>query len=124
MGGTSGAIITVLIYSFALPIGLLIWWKKRSGESLWCFIAGAICFMLFAMTLESLLHAFMLSGNNPVSAAILLHALADAPAALYQYKAISSLTIVEACAFVLGLFCLATGKKALDNKAEKEPSAE
>ena len=45
--------------------------------------------------------------------AIVLHAIADVPAALYQYKAVSSLAMVEGGAFAIGLICLLAGIRAL-----------
>lgn len=64
-------IVIVLLYSVIFPVGMLIWWKKRTGVSLWCFIAGAICFLVFALGLESMLHGICLSGTNRLSEAIL-----------------------------------------------------
>lgn len=61
------AITAALIFSFAFPIGLVIWWKKKTGEKLWPFITGAICFTVFAMVLEQILHFFCLVLDNPVS---------------------------------------------------------
>ena len=46
-------------------------------------------------------------------AAIVLHAIADVPAALYQYKAVSSLAVVEGGAFAAGLICLLAGIRVL-----------
>ena len=61
-------VITVtLLFSLALPLGLMIWWKKKTGAKLWTFIAGAICFTVFAMVLERILHTFCLVQKNPVS---------------------------------------------------------
>ena len=54
------ALIISLLFSVVFPLGLLIWWKKKTGEKLWCFIAGAVCFTLFAMVLESMLHQVVL----------------------------------------------------------------
>lgn len=64
------AIPTALAFAIIFPVGLLIWWKKKTGESLWCFIAGAICFILFAYILESLLHQFCVFGENAAAKAI------------------------------------------------------
>jgi uncharacterized membrane protein YhfC len=60
-------ITIALVYSLALPIGLLIWWKRRTQVRLWPFIAGAICFILFAMVFEQTLHTVCLILDNPVS---------------------------------------------------------
>lgn len=69
--GNSIVLIVTFIFAIAFPAGLLIWWKKRTGESIWSFAAGAICFVLFAMMLENLLHQVCLGQNNAVSAKIL-----------------------------------------------------
>ena len=61
------ALMIGFVYSIALPVGLMIWWKRKTGEKLWCFIAGTLCFMLFAMGLENILHTVCLMGENPVS---------------------------------------------------------
>lgn len=65
------AVILTTLYAFVLPIVLVIWWKKRSGVSFWPFVAGAVCFTLFAMVLERLLHQLCLVSDNAVSRAIL-----------------------------------------------------
>ena len=59
-----------VVYSVALPLGLLIWWKRKTGVRLWCFIAGAICFTLFAMLLEQIFHTVLLLGDNAFSNAV------------------------------------------------------
>lgn len=41
--------------------------------------------------------------------AILLHAMIDAPAALYQQKVLLSLTVVEGIAFIMAIISLALG---------------
>ena len=64
------AITAALIFSFVLPIGMVIWWKKKTGSKLWPFIVGAICFTVFAMGLEQILHTFCIILENPVSKAI------------------------------------------------------
>ena len=228
--GNNVVLIVTFIFAIAFPAALLIWWKKHTGESIWSFAAGAICFVLFAMVLENLLHQVCLGQNNVYTAfaagifeetgrlfgfkvllrrkndyscavaygighggievililgvsyltmllaiagvnvgdaattaliaanaqsitmagagiamferisammihvglsmlvytaarsrksfwlypvAIVLHAIADVPAALYQYKAVSSLAMVEGGAFAIGLICLLAGIRAL-----------
>lgn len=57
------ALMIGLVFSVVFPIGLLIWWKKKTGSGLWPFLAGALCFFLFANTLEALLHQLVLGGS-------------------------------------------------------------
>ncbi len=247
LSGNNIAIVIAFLYAIIFPVGMLIWWKKRTSVSIWCFIAGAVCFPVFALVLENQLHGFCLGGNNSISevilaspvlftlyaslaagvfeetarlfgfkfllknheekecataygighggsevmillginylvlalaqmgvqfgtetattailetakmitfanaglamferisammlqiglsmimfaaskrkgklwlypVAILLHALADAPAALYQYHALNSIAVVEVYAFILGLVYLQAGKRILDHK--------
>ena len=63
-------ILVAALFSVLFPIGLLIWWKKKTGEKLWCFVAGAICFTVFAMGLEQVLHTVCLVSDNAVSRTI------------------------------------------------------
>ncbi|MBO4456558.1 MAG: YhfC family intramembrane metalloprotease [Butyrivibrio sp.] len=70
------AIAVTLLFSLALPLGLVIWWKKKTGAGLWPFIAGAICFTVFAMGLEQILHTFCLVQDNSVSNFIVNHTIA------------------------------------------------
>ena len=79
------ALIIGLVYSIALPVGLMLWWKKKTGEKLWCFVAGALCFLLFAMGLEQILHSVCLVGENPVSAF-----LTASPVAYTLYAALAA----------------------------------
>ena len=69
--GVTATIIITVLFSVALPISLMIWWMKRTGQKFWPFAAGAICFALFAMVLENLLHQVCLVNENAVSKAIL-----------------------------------------------------
>jgi len=69
--GNNVVLIVTFIFAIAFPAALLIWWKKHTGESIWSFAAGAICFVLFAMVLENLLHQVCLGQNNAISAKIL-----------------------------------------------------
>lgn len=64
-------IIIVLAFSLILPIGLMIWWKKKTGATLCCFLAGAICFFLFAEVLEALLHQLCLGTDNAFSRTVM-----------------------------------------------------
>ena len=63
-------IILVLIFAIAFPIGLAIWWKRKTGEGIWCFVAGAICFAVFAYGFEGIMHQLILYGDSAVSSAI------------------------------------------------------
>jgi uncharacterized membrane protein YhfC len=77
--------LLALVYSVALPLGLLIWWKKKTGARLWCFVVGALCFLLFAMGLEQILHSVCLLGDNAFS-----RALDASPAAYMLYAAFAA----------------------------------
>ena len=49
------AILLTLAFSFAFPIGLMFYFRRRGGK--WtAFLTGAVTFILFAMILESILH--------------------------------------------------------------------
>lgn len=63
-------IYAVTLISFALPIGAMIFWKKRTGVSNQPFIVGAACFVLFAMILEQVLHTLCIIPDHAVSRAI------------------------------------------------------
>lgn len=65
------AIVLTVLFSVVFPVGLIIWWKKKTGEKIWSFVVGAIVFVLFAMVLENLLHQVCLVNDNAVSRAIL-----------------------------------------------------
>ena len=65
------AIVLTILFSVGFPVGLMIWWKKNTGERIWSFIVGALGFFVFAMILENILHQFCLASDNAVSRAIL-----------------------------------------------------
>lgn len=69
--GNIAVLIMVVLFSFAVPIGAMIIWKRKTGAGIICFIAGAFCFTLFAMVLENMLHSLCLTGNNAISKAII-----------------------------------------------------
>lgn len=71
MIGSNVAIVLTIIFSLGFPLGLTIWWKKKTGEKIWSFIVGALGFFVFAMVLENILHQFCLVSDNEVSRAIL-----------------------------------------------------
>lgn len=52
--------------------------------------------------------------------AILIHAMIDAPAALYQYQVISNIFVVEGVALVMGIICLLLGIKMLRRRSVAE----
>lgn len=58
------------LFSFALPIGLLIWWRKTRHAKLTPFFVGALTFFVFALVLEPLLHQVCLVSDNAVSRAL------------------------------------------------------
>lgn len=55
------AIGCVMVFSFVLPIGLLIFWRRRTKANWSAFFIGCGTFFLFAMVLEQLLHAAVLA---------------------------------------------------------------
>ncbi len=58
------------LFCAALPIGLLIWWRRTRRAKLTPFFAGALVFVVFAQVLEALLHSVCLMGDNAVARAI------------------------------------------------------
>lgn len=58
------------LFAFAMPIGLLICWRKTRKAKLTPFFAGALVFIVFALGLETLLHRVCLLSDNAVSRAI------------------------------------------------------
>ena len=73
--------IVPLVYSLLFPLGLSLWWKKKSAVKLSAFLVGAFCFSLFAMVLESALHSVVLTANPNILAKPLLYMLYAAFAA-------------------------------------------
>ena len=69
--GRNAVLIITFVFAIAFPVGMMIWWKRRTGESIWSFAAGALCFVLFAMVLENLMHQVCLGSRNAVSSKIL-----------------------------------------------------
>ena len=45
-------ILLTAFFAFLLPIGALVYWRRRTGLGIVPFAAGALCFLLFAMGLE------------------------------------------------------------------------
>ena len=58
------------VFAFALPISLLVWWRKTRKAKLLPFFVGAAAFVVFAVVLETLLHQVCVFGDNAVSRAI------------------------------------------------------
>ncbi len=58
------------VFAFALPISLLVWWRKTRKAKLLPFFVGAAVFVVFAVVLETLLHQVCVFGDNAVSRAI------------------------------------------------------
>ncbi len=108
LSGNNIAIVTAFLYSIIFPVGMLIWWKKRTGVSLWCFIAGAVCFPVFALVLENQFHGICLGGNNQISEVIL------ASPVLFTLYASFSAGVFEETARLFGF------KLLLKNHEEKE----
>lgn len=53
-------IIVTLILSIALPIAMVVIWKKRTGGSLKPIVIGAIIFVAFSQVLERFLSCYFL----------------------------------------------------------------
>lgn len=58
------------VFAFALPIGLLVWWRKTRKAKLLPFFVGALIWFVFAGTLEQLLHSAVLLGDHALARAI------------------------------------------------------
>ena len=67
----NGIILFTTIFAFAMPLGLLIFWKKRSNLTMFPFTVGGMCYLLFAMVLEQLVHMICIGMIQPLSDAIL-----------------------------------------------------
>jgi uncharacterized membrane protein YhfC len=57
-------------FGFALPLGLLIWWRVTRRAKLTPFFVGALTFTVFALALEPLAHRYFLLGDNAAARAI------------------------------------------------------
>ncbi len=58
------------VFAFALPIVLLVWWRKTREAKLLPFFVGAAVFVVFALVLEKMLHQVCVFGDNAISRAI------------------------------------------------------
>lgn len=50
--------------AFLLPIGLIVWFKRKYGASLKVFFIGALTFFVFAQLLEGGVHVYVLQVNE------------------------------------------------------------
>ena len=75
------ALIVPLVYSLLFPLGLLIWWKRKTGAKLSAFLVGAFCFSFFVTVLESALHSIVLTADSALMTKPLLFVLYSAFAA-------------------------------------------
>ena len=108
-------LVLALICTVLIPTGLLVWWKKRTGTRLWCFGAGAVCFCIFVLVLERMLHAVCIMGDNSISRTIMsssvLYTLYAALAAgifeetgrLFAYRILLRKERAKACAVAYGI---------------------
>lgn len=64
------AIVISLIFAFAFPVGMIVWWNRKHKGNIWPFFAGMICFTLFAMGLEQIPHYFFLVRKSALSEAV------------------------------------------------------
>lgn len=58
------------VFGFALPVGLLLWWRKTRHAKLLPFFVGALIWIVFAGVLEQLLHGAVLFGDSALVRAI------------------------------------------------------
>ena len=56
-------IIIALVFSFAFPIGLCIFFHKKKGAAILPFFVGCVVFLLFALVLESIVHQMILGSS-------------------------------------------------------------
>lgn len=73
---STGKLICILVSAVvgaAVPLGLLLWWRKKTGASIASAFCGAIIFVVFVYLLESALHQLCMFGDTGVSAFIKGH---------------------------------------------------
>ncbi|WP_276729948.1 YhfC family intramembrane metalloprotease [Bacillus sp. (in: firmicutes)] len=64
---SQGAVVFMAVsgaIAFLLPIGLIIWFKRKYGASLKVFFIGALTFFVFAQLLEGGVHVYVLQVNE------------------------------------------------------------
>lgn len=69
-GSTLAALTAQLIFVTALPIGLLIWWQKRTHANIFPTVIGMLVFLVFVQILEQILHQAFLLSNNAIARSI------------------------------------------------------
>ena len=65
------------VFAFAIPVFLLIWYRKKKQASVVPFFIGCAVMLIFALTLESLVHTvvFLTPGGRKIQSNIWLYAL-------------------------------------------------
>lgn len=64
---SQGAVVLMAVsgaIAFLLPIGLIVWFKRKYGASLKVFFIGALTFFVFAQLLEGSVHVYVLQVNE------------------------------------------------------------
>lgn len=57
-------------FCFALPAGLMVWWRVTRRSKLTPFFVGALTFVVFALVLEPLAHRYFVLGDNAAARAV------------------------------------------------------
>ena len=73
-------------FAFALPVALLVWWRRTRRARLAPFFVGAAVFAVFALGLETLAHRVFVFGDNAVSRAA-RNATIEIPEAMLNTRA-------------------------------------
>ena len=63
-------LIVGALYSAALPLGVLLWWRRTRRARLLPFFAGAVVFIVCALVLEPLVHAACLLPDHALARAL------------------------------------------------------
>lgn len=66
-------IVLVAVVSFALPILLAIFWRKKTNCNWFAFAVGTLCFVLFVNTLESLANYLLFYKSASISSYLSKH---------------------------------------------------
>lgn len=67
---TRAFLVIGTVFSFALPVGALLYWRRTRRAKLAPFLVGALVFVVFARVLEPLAHYVFLYADNAASRAI------------------------------------------------------